>query len=52
MASDFCILQPENVGLRCVNVYKKCNNCGWNPDVEEERKAEIREKLKEGKNDD
>ena len=36
-----CIYNPN---ILCVSAV--CKRCGWNPDVEAERKARIREKLK------
>lgn len=37
-----CRESPENVGIVCENT-SRCNLCGWNPKVREERIKKIRE---------
>lgn len=39
-----CPLRPDNIGLKCENITDICcATCGWNPAVEEERRAKLRE---------
>jgi len=44
----YCRKQPGNMGLQCKEEdANRCKTCGWNPEVEKQRKKERIEKLKE-----
>ena len=43
-----CKFDPENKGIGCVQP-RKCNICGWNPDVAKRRNEMIERKMKEAK---
>lgn len=45
--NDTCCILRDPGAVNCYYKERNCKRCGWNPDVEEERKAKIRAMMKE-----
>jgi hypothetical protein len=47
-----CRMQPKNYGLECYDQRdEKCEKCGWNPEIAEQRRAEHLKRIEERENE-
>lgn len=44
---EYLPLCKHNVGVECSKYQRKCEACGWNPEIIKQRKEEIRKKRAE-----